>query len=121
PHPLLMSGSSWDMIVVAVQPSARPPMDIISLGSIAGDSRDALLVQFSGEIDRSSANYFELKLWPLQQPDRGEYGLPFAFLGVEASLRKLVGGLKAAEDVFGGGDDAPGAIARIVKSGGKTR
>jgi hypothetical protein len=119
PHPLLMSGIVCDLVVVALQPSARPPMDIVALGSIAGDSPGTLLVQFSGEVDRSAAAYFGLKLWPLQKPDRGEFGLPFGLAGAGASLRKLVGGLKAAEAAFRGEGGEGASFVRLVKAGDK--
>lgn len=116
-HPTLMTGDAWDVIVVAMRPSDKPPMDINSLGRISANSRQALLVQFSGEIDRSAASYFGLKVWPPKRPARGELGLPLDVLGAAPAIRKLTGGLKAAEAAYHGAELGPDSIGFVVKAG----
>lgn len=116
-HPLLMTGSKWDAIVVAMRPSDKPPMDINCLGHIAANARNALLVQFSGEIDRSAAHYFGLRVWPPKRPARGQLGLPLEALGAAPTIRKLIGGLKAAEAAYRGADLGTDSVGFIVKAG----
>ena len=74
-------------------------MDINGLAAIKENAHSALLVQFSGEIDRVAARYFGLELWPRRRPARGQLGLPLETLGPTSVFRKVVGGLKAAECV----------------------
>ncbi|MER9654730.1 hypothetical protein NKJ26_14615 [Mesorhizobium sp. M0152] len=112
-HPMLMTNDAWDVIVVAMRPSDKPSMDINSLGRIARNSRQALLVQFSGGIDRSAANYFGLRIWPPKRPNRGQLGLPLDVLGSAPMVRRLTGGLKAAEAAYRGvelGEDSVGFL-----------
>lgn len=116
-HPLLLTGNKRDAIIVAMQPSERPAMDIGSLGRISESSRGALLVQFSGEIDRSAAHYFGLRVWPPKRPARGQLGLTLETLGAAPTIRKLTGGLKAAEAAFRGAELGPDSIGFIVKDG----
>jgi hypothetical protein len=77
-------------------------MNINSLGRIFENARKAPLVQFSGEIDRSAASYFGLMVWPSKKPGRGQLGLPLDVLGPSPAVRRLTGGLKAAEAVYRG-------------------
>ncbi|MFK0689106.1 hypothetical protein ACFX5Q_12975 [Mesorhizobium sp. IMUNJ 23033] len=115
-HPSLLTDSKWDVIVAAMRPSDRPPMDIKSLGRISETSRHALLVQFSGEIDRSAASYFGLRVWPPKRPARGQLGLPLDVLGAAPAIRKLTGGLKAAEAAYRGEALGRDSVGFIVKA-----
>jgi hypothetical protein len=114
-HPLLLTGNRWEAIVVAMQPSERPSMDISCLGRISETSRGALLVQFSGEIDRSAAHYFGLRVWPPKRPARGQLGLALETLGAAPTVRKLTGGLKAAEVAYRGAELGRDSVGFIVK------
>lgn len=116
-HPSLLTDGKWDVIVAALRPSDRPPMDINSLGRISESSRQALLVQFSGEIDRSAASYFGLTVWPPKRPTRGQLGLPLDVLGAAPAIRKLTGGLKAAEAAYRGAELGRDSVGYIVKAG----
>jgi hypothetical protein len=120
PHPQLLTAGPWDAIIVAMRPSDKPPMNINSLGHLFEITPEALLVQFSGEIDRSAASYFGLKVWPPKKPVRGHLGLPLDVLGPGPAIRKLTGGLKAAEVAYRGAELGPGAIGFIVESGART-
>ena len=102
PHPLLLAAGNWNAVIAAMRSSAKPPMSVRGLGHIAEQAGDALLIQFSGEIDRSAAGYFGLKLWPQKRPGRNHLGLPLDALGPMPSIRKLVAGLKAAEAAYRG-------------------
>jgi hypothetical protein len=116
PHPLFLEQGAWDAVIVAMQPSEKPPMDIRSMGRIVETAREALLVQFSGEVDRSAASYFGLNIWPKQRPGRGQLGLPLSALGPRPIIRKLIGGLKAGEEAYHGTDREADAVVRIVKA-----
>ncbi|MDX8442173.1 hypothetical protein [Mesorhizobium australafricanum] len=116
-HPSIMTGNKWDVIVAAMRPSDKPAMDINCLGRISENSRNALLVQFSGEIDRSAAHYFSLRVWPPKRPARGQLGLPLEALGAAPTIRKLMGGLKAAEAAYRGAELGRDSVGFIVKAG----
>ncbi|TIO48242.1 MAG: hypothetical protein E5Y00_31060 [Mesorhizobium sp.] len=92
-------------------------MDINSLGRIARRTRQALLVQFSGGIDRSAASYFGLRVWPPKRPNRGELGLPLEILGAAPVIRRLTGGLKAAEAAYRGAELGRDSVGFLVKAG----
>ncbi|MFC3321583.1 hypothetical protein [Mesorhizobium cantuariense] len=119
-HPVLLTDDAWDVIVVAMRPSEKPPMDINSLGRIARTSRQALLVQFSGGIDRSAASYFGLGVWPPKRPTRGQLGLPLDILGSAPLVRRLTGGLKAAEAAYRGAELGGDSVGFLVKAGSAT-
>ncbi len=120
-HPVLLTDDAWEVIIVAMRPSAKPPMDINSLGRIARRSRQALLVQFSGGIDRSAASYFGLKVWPPKRPNRGELGLPLEILGAAPVIRRLTGGLKAAEAAYRDAELGGDSVGFLVKAGSLDR
>jgi hypothetical protein len=114
PHPSLLTRNDWDVVVVAMRPSARPPMNINALAHIVETAGEALLVQFSGEVDRSAANYFGLRIWPPKRPGRGQLGLPLHALGPQLPVCKLVAGLKAAESAYRGVRFEDGDIGYMV-------
>ncbi|TGQ53062.1 hypothetical protein EN836_16800 [Mesorhizobium sp. M1C.F.Ca.ET.193.01.1.1] len=116
-HPVLLSDDPWDVVVVAMRPSSKPPMDINSLGRIARNSRRTLLVQFSGGIDRSAASYFGLRVWPPKRLTRGQLGLPFDVLGPAPTIRRLTGGLKAAEAAYRDAELGKDSVGFLVKTG----
>lgn len=116
-HPVLLTDEAWEVIIVAMRPSTKPPMDINSLGRIARRSRHTLLVQFSGGIDRSAASYFGLRVWPPKRPNRGELGLPLDILGAAPVIRRLTGGLKAAEAAYRGAALGGDSVGFLVKTG----
>jgi len=116
-HPSLLTDNVWDVIVVAMRPSDRPSMDINSLGRIAGNSRHTLLVQFSGKIDRSAASYFGLSVWPPKRPASDQLGLPLDIFGADPVIRRLTGGLKAAEAAYRGAEMGGESVGFIVKAG----
>lgn len=97
PHPLLLLDDAWDAIVIALRPSEKSPMDINGLAKVFENARGAPLMQFSGEIDRLAARYFGLRVWPARKPARGQMGLPLEALGWSPMIRRVLGGLKAAE------------------------
>lgn len=115
PHPLLLGHSRWDAVIVAMSPSARQSVNINALGHIREKAENALLVQFSGDIDRSAASYFGLQVWPPKRPGRGQLGLPFDAAGPDPSIRRLVAGLKAAEIIYRGTQHGRDDIGRIVE------
>ncbi|MES0001677.1 hypothetical protein NKJ90_23220 [Mesorhizobium sp. M0051] len=119
-HPMLLTDGTWDVIVVAMRPSDKPSMDINSLGRIARNSRQALLVQFSGGIDRSAASYFGLRVWPPKRLTRGQLGLPLDVLGSAPIVRRLTGGLKAAEAAYRGVELGRDSIGFLVTAGSAT-
>ncbi|TIU13060.1 MAG: hypothetical protein E5W44_04840 [Mesorhizobium sp.] len=89
-HPVLLTDDAWEVIIVAMRPSAKPPMDINSLGRIARRTRQALLVQFSGGIE---------------------------ILGAAPVIRRLTGGLKAAEAAYRGAELGRDSVGFLVKAG----
>ncbi|MDX8497871.1 hypothetical protein RFM99_05515 [Mesorhizobium sp. VK4C] len=119
-HPALLSDDAWEVIVVAMRPSDKPPMDINCLGRIARNSRHALLLQFSGGIDRSAASYFGLGIWPPKRPARGQLGLPLDLLGAAPVIRRLTGGLKAAEAAYRNAELGEDSVGFLVKAGPET-
>ena len=121
PHPQLLSRSKWDAAVVAMRPSSRPPMNIKGLGHILEQAGRILLVQFSGEIDRSAASYFGLRVWPQKRPGRGQLGMPLDTLGPSPSIRKLVAGLKAAETAYRGSQMSQDSIGYLIEKGSLER
>lgn len=115
-HPSHLTDDAWDVIVVAMRPSDRPSIDINSLGRIAVNSRHTLLVQFSGKIDRSAASYFGLSVWPPKRPTSGQPGLPLDILGADPVIRRLTGGLKAAEAAYRGAEMGGDSVGFLVKA-----
>jgi hypothetical protein len=97
PHPSLLPPDAWDAVVVALRPAEKPSMDINGLAKVFEVAGGTQLVQFSGEIDRLAARYFGLRVWPPRKPARGQLGLPQEWLGRSPMIRRLLGGLKAAE------------------------
>jgi hypothetical protein len=114
-HPMHLTESAWDAIVVAMRPSDKPAMNINSLGRISESAPKVLLVQFSGEIDRSAATYFGMRIWPPKKPGRGQLGLPLDVLGPAPTIRKAAAGLKAAELAYRGAGLGGGAIGFVVE------
>ena len=84
------------------------------------NANGALLVHFSGEIDRTAVSYFGLRVWPPKKPVRGQLGLPLDVLGPGPAIRKLTGGLKAAEAAFRGVELGTHAIGSIVTSANRS-
>ncbi|RUX04324.1 MULTISPECIES: hypothetical protein [unclassified Mesorhizobium] len=119
-HPMLLTDDAWDVIVVAMRPTDKPPMDINCLGRIARNSHQALLVQFSGGVDRSAASYFGLSIWPPKRPTRGQLGLPLDALGPAPMVRRLTGGLKAAEAAYRGAELAGDSVGFLVTAASAT-
>jgi hypothetical protein len=97
PHPLVLTRTTWDAVVVALRPSVRPPMDINGLAAVLENARGTKLVQFSGEIDRVAARYFNLEVWPPRRGARSQLGLAADAIAPAAMIRRLVGSIKAAE------------------------
>lgn len=120
-HPGLVTGEDWRLLVLAMRPSSATTMDVANLGRIGKSAPGAHIVQFSGTLDRSAAKYFGLTVWPARNPGRDQPGLPLEALGVELVLRKLAGGLKAAElgyhNLAGGHD----SLARLVNTENEKR
>jgi hypothetical protein len=104
----------WDAVVVALRPAEKPSMDINGLARVFEAARGSLLVQFSGEIDRLAARYFGLRIWPPRKPGRGQLGVSPEILGWYPTIRRLVGGLKAAEMARRGADLRHDSIGFIV-------
>lgn len=115
-HPALLREEDWRVIIIAMRPSLKPAMAIADLGRISKAAPNALIVQFSGTLDRSAAKYFGLNVLPKRKPERGQFGLPLEVLGREPMLRKLAGGLKAAELAYRNPDSSPGSLADIVNA-----
>jgi hypothetical protein len=114
-HPMHLTANTWDGIVVAMRPSDKPAMNINSLGWISKSAPKALLIQFSGEIDRSAATYFGMRIWPPKKPGRGQLGLPLDVLGPAPTIRKAAAGLKAAELGYRGAELGRDAIGFVVE------
>jgi hypothetical protein len=114
PHPDLLTAGDWQAIVSAMRPSDTPPMNIKGLGRIFEHAPDAHLVQFSGEIDRMAAAYFGMSIWPAKKPARGQLGLSMDALGPEPVIRKIAGGLKAAEAAYRGAELGSGDLGFLV-------
>lgn len=114
PHPGLLTADAWQAIVSAMRPSDKPAMNINGLSRIFECAPDAQLVQFSGEIDRTAAGYFGIRVWPAKKPARGQFGLSLDALGPEPVIRKVAGGLKAAEAAYRGAQIATGDIGFLV-------
>jgi len=114
-HPLHLTADTWTAIIVALRPSDKPLMNIQSLGRISESAPNAVLIQFSGELDRSAASYFGLKVWPPKKPGRGQLGLLLDVLGPQPIIRKLIGGLKAAEAAYRGAELGRHAIGFAVE------
>ncbi len=113
-HPQMLLPEMWDVVVVALRPAEKPSMDINGLARVFEAARGSLLVQFSGEIDRLAARYFGLRIWPPRKPGRGQLGVAPELLGWNPIVRRIVGGLKAAEMARRGADfrrDSIGFIA----------
>jgi hypothetical protein len=119
-HPSLLTDNVWDVIIVAMRPSDRQSMDINSLGRVAGTSRHTLLVQLSGKIDRSAASYFGLRVWPPKRPTSGQPSLPLDILGADPVIRRLTGGLKAAEAAYRGAEMGGDSVGFLVNAGSET-
>ncbi|MER9303823.1 hypothetical protein NKJ06_12655 [Mesorhizobium sp. M0293] len=119
-HPMLLTDDAWDVIVVAMRPTDKPPMDINCLGRIARNSHQALLVQFSGGVDRSAASYFGLRIWPPKRPTSGQLGLPLDVLGPAPMVRRLTGGLKAAEAAYRGAELGEDSVGFLVTAASAT-
>lgn len=117
-HPSHVTAQPWDGIILATRASEKPGMDINNLGRIVESAPNALLVQFSGGIDRSAAAYFGMRLWPPKKPGRGQLALPLEVLGPGPTLRRMVAGLKAAELAYRGVELDSETIGFMVASTG---
>jgi hypothetical protein len=115
-HPDLLTAKAWPAIVVAMRPSDKPPMNIACLGKIHQFAPEAVLIQFSGEIDRTAISYFGMRVWPPRKPGRGQLGLPLDVLGPGPTIRKLMGGMKAAETAYRGAELGPHSIGSVVET-----
>ncbi len=113
-HPQMLLPGMWDAVVVALRPAEKPSMDINGLARVFEAARESLLVQFSGEIDRLAARYFGLRIWPPRKPGRGQLGVSPEILGWYPTIRRLVGGLKAAEMARRGADLGRDGIGFII-------
>ncbi|TPN85065.1 hypothetical protein FJ988_10635 [Mesorhizobium sp. CU3] len=116
-HPQMLVPEMWDAVVVALRPAEKPSMDINGLARVFEAARGSLLIQFSGEIDRLAARYFGLRVWPPRKPGRGQLGIAPELLGWNPTIRRIVGGLKAAEMARRGADmhrESVGFIASAI-------
>lgn len=113
-HPQMLLPEMWDAVVVALRPAEKPSMDINGLARVFEAAHGSLLIQFSGEIDRLAARYFGLRVWPPRKPARGQLGVSSEILGWHPTIRRLVGGLKAAEMARRGADLRRDGIGSIV-------
>ncbi len=107
---------SWDAILLAKRPHDEPRLGIQDLGWIAKSAPNATVIQYWGDVDRKAARYFELKVWPQRTPGKGQWGLPLDTLGPSPMLRRITGGLKAAQTVLAGQPIAPGDLAQTLTS-----
>ncbi|RVD59198.1 hypothetical protein EN828_11850 [Mesorhizobium sp. M2D.F.Ca.ET.185.01.1.1] len=113
-HAQMLLPEMWDAVVVALRPAAKPSMDINGLARVSEAAHGSLLIQFSGEIDRLAARYFGLRVWPPRKPPRGQLGVSSEILGWYPTIRRLVGGLKAAEMARRGADLRRDGIGWII-------
>ena len=89
---------SHDAVVVALDPARNPPLEDVALAELSARAPGALLAQFWGDIDRSSAErIWPGRLWPRSAPAPGHMAILLDALGHEPIVRLQTGGLRAAE------------------------
>jgi hypothetical protein len=106
----------WDAIVVALRPTPEPRIGEaearhISLAAPAGTS----VVQFWGDVDRTSLLAHGLSTWPPREPALGHMGVMLSDIGPEPIVKLQTGGLRAAEWICRGGAELPGGFAQLVR------
>lgn len=114
PNPDMLFTHSWDAIVLAQRPTARPRLTVRDLGRIAKIAPGTIIIQYWGDIDRKAAHYFGLDVWPRRAPGKGHMAMPLEALGPEPAVRVLAGSLKAAELVLAGGPIGPHGVAQLL-------
>ena len=96
-----LTSNSWDAIVLALRPDT-PPTGGEFFAALAEMAPHVLVTQFWGDVDRSAASHFGVRMWPPQEPSKGHMGILLSVLGPEPIVRLQAGGLRAAELVLRG-------------------
>lgn len=108
----IMAGE-WQGVVLAQRPGDQVSLGIRELGMIAKAAPKAVIVQYWGDIDRTAARYFELRVWPPRTPGKGQMGMPLEALGPEPTVRLIAGGLKAAQLALEGKAPSPDSLLQL--------
>jgi len=91
------SDRTYDAILVALQPRAKPILSAADARRITNYWPGALVAQFWGDIDRSGFLTAGVPVVPLEPPAPGHMGILPSEVGPEPIVRLQVGGLKVGE------------------------
>jgi hypothetical protein len=106
----------WDAVVVALLPTREPRVGHAECRHLAAViPREAIIVQFWGDIDQHAISSHNLNIWPTQPPDAGHMAVLLSEIGPEPIVRLQTGGLRAAEWVRRGGAVSPEGFAQLVR------
>jgi len=110
-----LSNNDWDAVVVALRPTSEPRVGEaearhISLATPIG----VPLLQFWGDVDRTSLLAHGLSVWPPREPGPGHMGALLSDIGPEPIVRLQTGGLRAAEWIIRGGAESADGLAQMV-------
>ncbi len=111
-----MHPEEWDAVVVALLPASKPRIGAAEARHLAAVTpREAVVVQFWGDIDRQAASSNGLNVWPAQPPLAGHMAVLLSDIGPEPIARLQTGGLRAAEWVRRGHPATPDSVAQLVQ------
>lgn len=110
-----MDPQQWDAVVVALLPASKPRIGAAEARHLAAVTpREAVVVQFWGDIDRHAAIANGLNVWPAQPPLARHMAVLLSDIGPEPIVRLQTGGLRAAEWLRRGGPVTPDSFAQLV-------
>jgi hypothetical protein len=106
----------WDAIVVALRPMSEPRVGDAEARHIAVATADGVpVLQFWGDVDRTSLLKHGLSVWPPREPGVGHMGVLLSDIGPEPIVKLQTGGLRAAELISRGGAEISGGLAQLVR------
>jgi hypothetical protein len=86
-----------EVVLIAMTPTGQPVLDETETAELAGRWPDSVVVQFWGDLDRSSLHRHGLMVWPGTPPSAGHMAVLPSAVGPEPVVRLQAGGLKVAE------------------------
>ena len=90
-------------------------LDILKLDILRRQPREAVIVQFWGDVNREVAASHGLNVWPIEPPPLGHMAVLLSEIGPEPVIRLQAGGLRAAEWIRRGGSPSLNGFAQLVE------
>ena len=86
-----------DVVLVALRPTGSPTVDAAAVQQLARRWPEAIVVQYWGDIDRSTLAAAGFPYWPPEPPRPGHMAVLPSAVGPEPIVRLQAGGLKVAQ------------------------